>query len=211
MEVVFTVCIKLRVTWPSLINCKLVIFFLYFHRRGSLFPLPSSLFHPLSPLPVCFFLFFLPPIPGFSFLLFSLFKHKAFWTQLGRRTRVCGIKDSVETITGFGMWKWSKGTTVCICIAPERLPRNSNASGKGSQQSDCTPGHKTPTIHCFLLRTLLRHREKAIKAFIGFVLKICSQQLKIITNQIKIEVAQTTIRRGHRLDLCYCETAQKVW
>lgn len=126
--------------------------------------------------------------------------------QLARRTHVHGIKDSVETIKRFGMWKCSEGATVCICVAPERLPRSGGASGKGSRQSDGTPGHKKktkkPTMHCVSPPTPQRRGEKAIKAFIGFALKICSRQLKIITNQIKIQVAQTTIRPGHRLDLC---------
>lgn len=146
------------------------------------------------------FLFFLTSSPSPSHL-------KLFKVQLGRRMHVCRIKESVETIKRFGMWKCSEGATVCICVAPERLPHAGEASGKGSRQSDCTPGHKTPTMHCVLPLTPLRHREKAIKAFIGFALKICSRQLKIITNQIKIEVAQTTIRPGHRLDLCRCKRA----
>ena len=99
----------------------------------------------------------------------------------------------------------------CVCIAPERLFHTSKVSGKGSQRSDCTLGHKTPTMHCILPLTPLRHGEKAIKAFIGFAPYICSQQLKIITNQIKIKVPQTTIQPGHRLDLCYCERAYNDW
>lgn len=118
----------------------------------------------------------------------------------------------METIKRFGMWKCSEGATVCICAAPERLPRSGGASGKGRRQSDGTPGHKkikklkkeNPTMHCVSPPTPLRRGGKAIKAFIGFALKICSRQLKIITNQIKIQVAQTTIRPGHRLDLCGC-------
>lgn len=55
-----------------------------------------------------------------------------------------------------------------VWIAPERLPHTGEASGKGNKPSDCTVGHKTPTMHCLLLLTLLRHGEKAIKVFIGF-------------------------------------------
>lgn len=195
-------------TAASIIKCKIVCFLLF-----------------ISPGEVPYSLFFISCFSFFSlrfyfnsyswfllpFLLFFLFTYNAFKVQLGRRMHVCRIKDSVETIKRFGMGKWSKGETVYICIAPERLPHTSKASGKGSQQSDCTPGHKTPTMCCFLLLTLLRHGEKAIKAFIGFALKICSQQLKIITNQIKIEVAQTTIRPRNRLDLCYCKRTHNDW
>lgn len=69
---------------------------------------------------------------------------KLFKVQLGRRMHVCRIKESVETIKRFGMWKCSEGATVCIYVAPERLPHAGEASGKGSRQSDCTPGHKNP-------------------------------------------------------------------
>lgn len=81
------------------------------------------------------FFFFLDATPPSSRL-------KLFKVQLARRTHVCGIKDSVETIKRFGMWKCSEGATVCICAAPERLPRSGGASGKGRRQSDGTPGHK---------------------------------------------------------------------
>lgn len=112
------------------------------------------------PFPACFLYFpFLPRVSGckdekknifLSFLATPPFSSrlKLFKVQLGRRTHVHGIKDSVETIKRFGMWKWSEGATVCICVAPERLPRSGGASGKGSRQSDGTTGHKKKNPQC---------------------------------------------------------------
>lgn len=127
---------------------------IYFSRRSSFFPLTSFIFRsclvsrlqerkkipPRTPIPV-FLSFSLAALPSSSSRL------KLFKVQLARRTHVHGIKDSVETIKRFGMWKCSEGATVCICVAPERLPRSGRASGKGSRQSDGTPGHKKKNTH----------------------------------------------------------------
>lgn len=77
-----------------------------------------------------------------------------------------------------------------VCLMPARL------LGKEAGNQSALRDIKTPTMHRVLPLTPLRHREKAIKAFIGFALKICSRQLKIITNQIKIEVAQLQFGQG---------------
>lgn len=134
----------------SLLNkaSTLSLLLIYFSGRSSFFLLASFIFRsclvsrlqgrkkipPRTPIPVFFFLSFLAAPPSSSRL--NLFK-----VQLARRTHVHGIKDSVETIKRFGMWKCSEGATVCICVAPERLPRSGGASGKGSRQSDGTTGH----------------------------------------------------------------------